>query len=130
MRGSLDWSHELLAEPERRLFGRLSVFAGGWTLEAAEGVCSGGGIEQGDVLDLLGDLVNKSLVAVAGAGASWRATGCWSPFRQYAREKLEGEQRGRRGPEPARRLLPGTCGRGRAGAVGSASQGLLGGASG
>ncbi len=88
LRGSLDWSHELLAEPERRLFGRLSVFAGGWTLEAAEGVCSGGGIEQGDVLDLLGDLVNKSLVVVAGMGGVARYR-MLEPIRQYAREKLE-----------------------------------------
>ena len=41
LRASLDWSYDLLAEPERRLLGRLSVFAGGWTLEAAEAVCAG-----------------------------------------------------------------------------------------
>ena len=41
LRATLEWSHELLSEPERMLFRRLSVFAGGWTLEAAEEVCSG-----------------------------------------------------------------------------------------
>jgi predicted ATPase len=51
LRATLDWSHDLLSEDERAIFGRLSVFAGEWTLEAAEAVCSGGG-EEGDVLDL------------------------------------------------------------------------------
>src|SRR5215208_5505008 len=44
LRATLDWSHDLLSESERALFRRLSVFAGGWTLEAAEAVCSGGGV--------------------------------------------------------------------------------------
>ena len=61
-RTTLQWSYELLSEPERKLFGRLSAFAGGWTLEAAEEVCSGDGIEQEDILDLLSRLVDKSLV--------------------------------------------------------------------
>jgi predicted ATPase len=62
LRATLEWSHELLGEPERVLFRRLSIFAGGLTLEAAEAVGSGGGIEQHDVLDLLSKLVDKSLV--------------------------------------------------------------------
>src|SRR5215203_6345124 len=66
LRATLDWSHNLLSEVERALFRRLSVFAGGWTLEAAEVVCSGDVIEQDDVLDLLSGLVDKSLV-MAGA---------------------------------------------------------------
>jgi predicted ATPase len=49
-------------EPERVLFRRLSVFAGGWTLEAAEAVCYGEGIRQSEVMDLLIGLVEKSLV--------------------------------------------------------------------
>ena len=69
LRATLGWSHELLSEPERALFRRLSVFAGGWTLEAAEAVCPGEGIEREEVLDLLSRLVDKSLV-VAGAGAA------------------------------------------------------------
>jgi DNA-binding CsgD family transcriptional regulator len=89
LRATLDWSHDLLSEAERALFRRLSVFAGGWTLEAAEAVCSGGGVEKGDVLDLLGGLVDKSLV-VAGAptGGAMRYR-MLEPLRQYAREKLE-----------------------------------------
>jgi non-specific serine/threonine protein kinase len=74
------------------LFRRLAVFAGGWTLEAAEEVCSEEHIEQGEVLDLLSKLVEKSLVATeAGAekeeGASrYRML---EPIRQFARERLE-----------------------------------------
>jgi predicted ATPase len=69
LRGTLDWSYELLSEPERRLFGRLSVFAGGWTLEAAEFVGAAGDTGQGDVLDLLSGLVEKSLVVAEATGA-------------------------------------------------------------
>jgi predicted ATPase/DNA-binding CsgD family transcriptional regulator/predicted negative regulator of RcsB-dependent stress response len=89
LRATLDWSHDLLSEEERVFFRRLSVFAGGWTLEAAEIVCSGDGIEREDGLDLLSGLVDKSLV-VAGASASG-AVRCrlLEPVRQYASEKLE-----------------------------------------
>jgi non-specific serine/threonine protein kinase len=92
LKATLDWSHELLSEPERELFRRLSVFAGGWTLEAAEEVCSGEGIDEGDVLDLLSRLVDKSLV-VADAGAEQQEGASryrmLEPVRQYAREHLE-----------------------------------------
>ena len=84
---TLEWSHELLDEPEREMFGRLSVFAGGWTLEAAEAV----GARHEDVLDLLGRLVDKSLVmseASPGAGGVPRYR-MLEPVRQYGREKLE-----------------------------------------
>ena len=63
LHATLEWSYALLAEPERRLFEQLAVFAGGWTLEAAEAVGAGGGIEPTDVLELLTQLVDKSLVA-------------------------------------------------------------------
>src|SRR5262249_4836208 len=53
LRALIDWSYDLLSEPEKRLLHRLSVFAGGWTLEAAEKVCSSEGIEEWEVLDLL-----------------------------------------------------------------------------
>src|SRR5829696_1865327 len=89
LRGTLEWSYALLSEPERRLFGRLSVFAGGWTLEAAEVVGAEGHTEHGDVLELLSRLVEKSLVvgeATGGGGARYRML---EPIRQYAQEKLE-----------------------------------------
>jgi predicted ATPase len=80
LRATLDWSHDLLSEVERALFRRLSVFAGGWTLEATEAVCSGGGIEKEDVLDLL-------VVAGASIGGAVRYR-LLEPIRQYAKEKL------------------------------------------
>jgi predicted ATPase/class 3 adenylate cyclase len=61
LRALIDWSYDLLNPQEQRLLCRLSVFADGWTLEAAETVCSGAGIEQWEALDLLTSLVDKSL---------------------------------------------------------------------
>jgi predicted ATPase/DNA-binding SARP family transcriptional activator/DNA-binding CsgD family transcriptional regulator len=89
LRAALEWSHRLLSEPERRLFARLSVFAGGFSLEAAEAVGSGGGIEEGDVLDLLSRLVDKSLVAAEATGEGEVRYGMLEPVRQYGRERLE-----------------------------------------
>jgi len=92
LRATLDWSHELLSEPERKLFGRLSVFAGGWTLEAAEAVGAGGDIEEGEVMDLLSKLVDKSLVLAEGSVAPPHATPprytMLEPVRQYGAERL------------------------------------------
>jgi hypothetical protein len=71
------------------LFGRLSVFAGGWTLEASEAVGSGEGVEEREVLDLLSGLVEKSLVVARGndeGGVRYRLL---EPVRQYALERLE-----------------------------------------
>ncbi len=89
LRAALDWSHDLLSEAERGLFARLSVFAGGWTFEAAEAVGAGKGIEEGSVLDLLGGLVNKSLVIVQAGRPGVVRYGMLETVRQYAREKLE-----------------------------------------
>jgi non-specific serine/threonine protein kinase len=71
LRGTLEWSYGLLPECEQLLLRRLSVFASGWTLESAEGVCAGDGIKRHDLLDLLAQLVDKSLVVseFAGEGA-------------------------------------------------------------
>jgi non-specific serine/threonine protein kinase len=91
LRGALDWGYDLLCEPEKRLFCRTSVFAGGWTLEAAEAVGTGSGIQEGDVLDLISRLVDKSLVvaeASPGAGGALRYR-MLEPVRQYGRERLE-----------------------------------------
>ena len=62
LRTLIDWSYDLLTEKERILLRRLAVFTGGWTLEAAERVCSGGEIEDKEVLDLLTGLIDKSFV--------------------------------------------------------------------
>jgi predicted ATPase len=64
LRSLIDWSHDLLSEPERRLFRRLSVFARGRTLEAIESVCEGEGLEKFEIFDLLSQLVDKSLVYI------------------------------------------------------------------
>src|SRR5262249_8697852 len=64
MGATIDWSHDLLGEQEQILLRRLSVFARTWTLQVAEQVCSGDGIEQSAVLDLLAQLVDKSMVLV------------------------------------------------------------------
>jgi predicted ATPase/DNA-binding SARP family transcriptional activator/DNA-binding CsgD family transcriptional regulator len=89
LRGTLDWSHELLSTNEKKLFGRLSVFAGGWTLEAAEEVGADGSIEGSDVLDLLGRLVDKSLVVAEAEAQGAVRYRMLEPIRQYARERLE-----------------------------------------
>src|SRR5690606_8287096 len=58
----IDWSHDLLTPEERLLFRRLGVFVGGRTLDAIEEVCAGEGIDQLEILDVLQQLVNKSLI--------------------------------------------------------------------
>jgi non-specific serine/threonine protein kinase len=88
LRATLDWSYRLLSTPEKRLFTWLAVFSGGWTLEAAEAVCAGDGVEEADVADLLGHLVAKSLVlAEPGLGAVMRYR-LLEPIRQYAQQQL------------------------------------------
>lgn len=87
LRALVDWSHGLLSEPERALLRRLSVFAGGWTLDTAEAVCAGERVETTDVLDLLTHLVDKSLVALEENAAAPRYR-MLETIRQYARERL------------------------------------------
>ena len=87
LKATLGWSHDLLSGPEQALFGRLSVFAGGWSLEAAEAVGAGSGIEEGEVLDLLSRLVDKSLVLVTGRTGEARYR-LLETVRQYASDKL------------------------------------------
>jgi len=85
---TLDWSYDLLSDSERRAFNRLSVFAGGWTLEAAEAICPGEGVEHQNALDLLLQLVRKSLVvAEEGPDGAERYRLLETP-RQYAHERL------------------------------------------
>jgi predicted ATPase/class 3 adenylate cyclase len=82
LRAMIDWSYDLLSEEEQTLLRQLSVFAGGWTFEAAEAVCS-----DLDVLNLLTQLVNKSL-AMADEQASSTRYRLLETIRQYARDKL------------------------------------------
>jgi len=87
LRALIDWSHDLLTEPEQTMFRRLGVFVGGWTLEAAEAVCAGGEISETDVLDLLARLVEKSLVTLDPDNGRYRLL---ETVRQYAQERLVG----------------------------------------
>ena len=87
LQASIDWSWNLLSNSERILLRRLSVFAGGWTLEAAESVCSGEGIEPDQVLDLMTQLVMKSLVVAEQESGRERRYHLLEMIRQYAREK-------------------------------------------
>lgn len=86
LRGLIDWSYDLLDDPERALLQRLSVFRGGWTLRAAEQVCSDEAVDELDLLDLLSSLVDKSLV-VAEPGEETRYR-LLETVRDYAAEKL------------------------------------------
>src|SRR5258706_8011090 len=88
LRSTIDWSYDLLREAEKLFLQRLSVFAGGWTLAAAEGVCAVGGIEHGDGLDLLTSLADKSLVGPEQEDAQTRYR-LLETVRQYARDRLE-----------------------------------------
>jgi predicted ATPase/class 3 adenylate cyclase len=88
LRSMIDWSHSLLSEPESILFQRLSIFAGGWTLEAAEAVCSGDGLEPSDILDLSTHLLDKSLI-VMDENAEGLRFHMLETIREYVLEKLE-----------------------------------------
>ena len=85
LRAAIDWSHELLAPPERVLLRRLSVFAGGFALEGAEAVGPCDEVPRDDVLDLLGQLVDKSLVTLDVGNDRYRLL---ETVRQYALERL------------------------------------------
>lgn len=126
LQASIDWSYSLLSEPERILFRRLSVFAGGWTFDTAEGVCAddataglppaqgqtqshnfgtapkrveaaalGLPLRQADVLDLLTQLVEKSLVAAEEKHGEIRYR-LLETIRQYAHDRLSASGEGER----------------------------------
>ncbi len=89
MRAALDWSYDLVSGPERALFRRLSVFAGGFSLEAAEDVGAGREGAAEDVLDLLGGLVEQSLVVAEAGGGGPARYRMLEPVREYAASRLE-----------------------------------------
>src|SRR5438876_203623 len=88
LRSTIEWSHALLTEQEQILFRRLAVFAGGFTIEAAEAVAQGGAISVTKVLDLLSGLVDKSLVLLETEALEARYR-MLETIRQFARERLE-----------------------------------------
>jgi predicted ATPase/class 3 adenylate cyclase len=87
LQAAVDWSFGLLTEPERDLLRRLSVFAGGFELDASEAICTADSVDPFDVLDLLGSLVSKSLVVAERTPESVRY---WmlETIRQYAAQEL------------------------------------------
>ena len=108
LRATLDWSYELLSEPERAVLRRLAVFPGGFTLEAASTVVASAEIAASDGVDHVPDLVEKSLVVADGAGATVNYR-LLETMRAYALDKLaqagELEQVARRHAEYHRDLF-------------------------
>ena len=86
LRALIDWSYELLSADERAVFRCLAVFAGGWTLEAAEAVCASESVDPSAVLELLSELVDKSLVVIDADGRRYRLL---DTVRHYALERLD-----------------------------------------
>ena len=91
LRATVDWSHDLLTEPEQVVFRRLAVFHGGWTLDAAEVVAAGPDVPRADVFDVLSRLVDRHMVTVddvhPGQPSRYRML---ETLRQYAVDKLGG----------------------------------------
>jgi predicted ATPase len=87
LRALLDWSYDLLTPQEQLLFARLGIFAGGFGLDAATNVCSGDGLDEIDILDLLGSLTDKSLVVADTSGEHERYR-LLESTAAYALEKL------------------------------------------
>lgn len=107
LRATLDWSHALLDEAERALFARLAVFTGGWTLAAAEAICT----EEGEppVIDTLSSLVEKSLVAPDAPGAVEPRFRMLETVRAYAAERLGERGEGERFAERHGRYFADFC---------------------
>jgi predicted ATPase len=87
LRAAIDWSYDLLTDAQRRLLGRLSVFAGGCTLEAVEMVCTGAPVNARDVWELTAALVARSLVVAEDRGGSTRYR-LLETIRQYGEDRL------------------------------------------
>jgi predicted ATPase len=88
LRGTVDWSHNLLDDAQRVLFRRLTVFAGGWSLAACQDVCAGGELSPAGVVGVLAELAAKSLVTVDAAAGGTRYH-MLETLRTYGRERLD-----------------------------------------
>ncbi len=95
LRALIDWSFDTLSEPERAVFRRLSIFAGGWTLQAAGAVCIDADIDDWQVFELLSSLVAKSLVVVDTCEDDQRYR-MLNSIRDYSRERLSASDEGDR----------------------------------
>lgn len=97
LRALIDWSYDHLEDRDQRLLRRLCLFAGGWTLDAAEEICAGDGIEDWEVLDGLTSLVDKSLVEIdaeGGQGTGKPRYRMLETIREYAHARLVELQEG------------------------------------
>jgi predicted ATPase len=88
MRGAIAWSHELLSADERRLFRRLAVFAGGWTMEAAEAICAAADLPADAILDLTEALLDQSLIRGGAVAPDAARLTMYETIRAYAGEEL------------------------------------------
>lgn len=88
LRSAIDWSYELLSAPEKMVFARSAVFAGGFDLEAAEAVCAGDGVARADVAEMVWKLVDKSLVAVRQGREGQTRQMLLETLREYGLERL------------------------------------------
>jgi predicted ATPase/DNA-binding CsgD family transcriptional regulator len=95
LQATMDWSHELLGRKERAVFRRMSVFAGGFTLEAAESICAGEELQRDEVLELISRLVDQSLMVAQERDGAARYR-LLETVRQYGRERLEEADEGDR----------------------------------
>jgi predicted ATPase/DNA-binding CsgD family transcriptional regulator len=102
LQAALDWSYDLLSLAEQRLFGRLAVFAGGFHLDAAEAVCSGDGLTESEILDLLGQLEAKSLMIAERQAEQGRRYYLLETVRAFALDRLQAS--GEEGPVRDRHL--------------------------
>ena len=126
LRATIEWSYALLTEPERGLLRRLAVFAGGWTLQAAEVVCGmHDDAAQPHVLDLMARLADKSLVVPEWRGRLGRY-GMLETLRQFASGAARTVRRGGGCPAAARGLFRGAGRGGGRGADGIGTEGVAG----
>lgn len=91
LKAALDWSYDLLLPEEQILLCRVSVFVGGWTLEAAEAVCAGNGLDENDILDSLTGLAEHSLIVVESESGRARYR-LLETVREYAQEHLRAQK--------------------------------------
>lgn len=89
LRATIDWSYALLTPDEQTLLRRLAVFTAGWTLDMAEVVYAGGGIDSGSTLNLLSSLVDKSLIIAETTSRAQARYRLLETIREYALEKLD-----------------------------------------
>jgi len=96
LKATLDWSYDLLSEKEKLLFSRLSVFSSDFSAESAELICSDGSLDQAEVLDIVSNLVDKSMVVIKSCTESSVRYGMLEILKDYAADKLSeaGEKEG------------------------------------